>query len=83
MSKVAVWHGTPSELRELTLAVQHHCECGTEWGIACVPCPAHAMLVGDQRALDGLLWARRVAPRLVAEEQLTPGVGTPAGSATR
>jgi hypothetical protein len=83
MSKVAVWHGSESELRDLTRAVQHHCECGSEWGMACVPCPAHAMLAQDQRALDGLLWARRVAQRLIAEEQLTAGVGTPAGSGSQ
>ena len=31
-------------------------------------CPPHAMLLTDQRASDGLLFARRIADRLRAEE---------------
>jgi len=34
--------------------------------------PAHLMLAQDQRALNGLLFARRMATRLQDEEWLTP-----------
>jgi hypothetical protein len=31
-------------------------------------CAGHHMLARDQRAVDGLLFMRRMAPRLLAEE---------------
>lgn len=68
MANAAVWHGTDEELAELEKAVQHHCECGSEWGMARVACPPHAMLEQDQAALDGLLRARRISAHLIAKE---------------
>jgi hypothetical protein len=35
-------------------------------------CPAHLMLTLDQRAVDGLLFMRRMAERLVIEEFALP-----------
>ena len=66
------FHGTPREQRDLLRAVSRHCTCevgpmGTSVGC----CPAHRMLVEDQRAVNGLLFGRRLAARLRREEWLT------------
>jgi hypothetical protein len=54
---------------ELIAAVQHNCDCSYDgpdgWLSAC---SGHLMLARDQRALDGLLWYRRLVTRLLAEE---------------
>jgi hypothetical protein len=39
-------------------------------GMRLTSCPSHRMLVEDQRALDGLLFARRIAAQLRDEEWL-------------
>ncbi len=71
----AVWHGTLREQLDLIAAVEHHCQCGHRGPERSHdPCSAHAMLANDQRALDGLLWNRRLANRLLAEEGISaPG----------
>ena len=63
-----VWHGTRQESLELLHAVRQHCTCEVEAGVMVTTCPAHAMLADDQRAVDGLLFMRRMAERLLAEE---------------
>jgi hypothetical protein len=64
-----LWHGTQSEALELLQALSRHCSCVvTTEGIRLSTCVPHEMLVSDQRAIDGLLFARRIAPRLRAEE---------------
>ena len=67
MTKV-VWHGTQRECLELLYAVQRHCKCRVQNDRRRGACAAHAMLAHDQRAVDGLLFMRRLAQRLLAEE---------------
>jgi hypothetical protein len=70
----AVWNGTIREQLDLMAAVQHNCDWGYDaldgWVIGCA---GHMMLARDQRALDGLLWNRRLFKQLLTEE----GIDTP------
>jgi len=60
---LAEFRGTHSERRELEAALERHCTCGYP------RCAVHEMIVGDQRSLDGLLFARRMLrPILLAGE---------------
>jgi hypothetical protein len=64
------WHGTGLETESLLQAVAHNCGC--EFGLTGIQmstCGAHQMLVEDQRALNGLLFGRYLAPRLLREEK--------------
>lgn len=70
-----VWHGTEAELLALVGAIQRNCVCRrlgaaepVEW------CASHRVLFAEQRAMDGLLFARHIASTLRAEEF---GAGTP------
>ncbi|HEV8638515.1 MAG TPA: hypothetical protein VG370_30245 [Chloroflexota bacterium] len=67
MNAGVVWHGTDQEARELSEAIGRNCGCETADGVF-FRCAAHRMLYGDQRAIDGLLFARRIADRLLQEE---------------
>jgi hypothetical protein len=63
------WHGTCLETESLLEAVAHNCTC--EFGVAGIQmstCSAHQMLADDRRALNGLLFARFLAPHLFREE---------------
>jgi hypothetical protein len=62
-----VWHGSERALIELTRSITHHCTCPPRPAGPAI-CGAHRLLL-DQRALDGLLFARRLLPRLRAEER--------------
>jgi hypothetical protein len=63
------WHGTRSEGLELVEVLGHHCSCAfTEHGLRVSVCSPHQMLCSDQRAIDGLLFSRRIAARLRSEE---------------
>jgi hypothetical protein len=69
MSTQVSWHGTPQESLALLDAITRNCTC--EFGVMGVRlsvCSAHRMLTEDQRALDGLLFAHRMADRLRYEE---------------
>jgi hypothetical protein len=67
----AIWHGTFKERRELSNAMRHNCACEFgRMGVRFSTCAGHHMLNEDQRALDGLLFARRIAGRLRHEEGL-------------
>jgi hypothetical protein len=77
MRRQAIWHGTPEECSALLRAI--NCFCAGEGREGDFrthgslrerlgACAAHSLLL-DQRALDGLLWMRRMAPRLVREER--------------
>ncbi len=67
----ASWQGTPREYLDLTRALNRNCGCDWEFqGTRAAACPAHRMLADDQRALNGLLFARRIATRLRSEEWL-------------
>lgn len=63
-----VWHGTREESLELLHAVRQHCTCQVEAGRMATTCAAHVMLARNQRAVDGLLFMRRMAERLLTEE---------------
>jgi len=67
-----IFPGTPRERRDLAAAVAHNCACFAD-GQRAVRCAAHTMAMGetpaDRRALEGLLYVRRVLlPRLRAQE---------------
>jgi hypothetical protein len=62
------WNGTTDEALVLLHALREHCDCRVEHGRTVAPCGGHTMLARDQRAVDGLLFMRRMAGRLLAEE---------------
>jgi hypothetical protein len=68
MARRITWNGTTDEAIALLHALREHCACEVEAGRTVSPCAAHSMLVQDQRAVDGLLFMRRMAARLLAEE---------------
>ena len=74
MAQRTFWNGTPDEALALLQAVRAHCACRVEGGRTVAACASHAMLASDQRAVDGLLFMRRMAPRLLAEEFEMTGV---------
>ena len=64
-----VWHGSLIEQLDLLAAVEHNCDCRYDVMEQRVSvCASHTMLAGDQRALNGLLWNRRLVQRLRVEE---------------
>ena len=69
MSTNIAWHGTHQDSLALIQAIARNCTCQFGlMGVRLVVCAPHEMLVGDQRALDGLLFARHMAARLRSEE---------------
>ena len=69
MATSVVWHGTQTEALELLQALARNCSCVvTAEGLRVSTCRPHEMLSTDQRAVDGLLFARRIAASLLAEE---------------
>ena len=63
------WHGTRTEGLELVQAFSRYCSCGfNAGGLRVSVCAPHEMLCSDQRAIDGLLFSRRIAARLRNEE---------------
>lgn len=69
MAAQVVWYGSQQESFDLVNAIARNCTC--EFGASgarLVTCAAHRMLVEDQRALNGLLFVRRMAERLNREE---------------
>jgi hypothetical protein len=68
MARQITWNGTTDEALALLHALRAHCECRMDRGRTLAPCASHAMLARDQRAVDGLLFMRRMAARLLAEE---------------
>ena len=69
MPSSVLWHGTQTEALELLQALSRNCSCVvTAEGVRLSTCAPHEMLSADQRAIDGLLFARRIADRLRAEE---------------
>ena len=68
MARRITWNGTTDEALALLAALSHHCECQTAPGRMVAVCASHSMLASNQRALDGLLFMRRMAGRLLAEE---------------
>ncbi|GAC1329437.1 MAG: hypothetical protein NVSMB2_28470 [Chloroflexota bacterium] len=68
MTRRTNWYGTNDEALALLQALNAHCECRVETGRTVAPCGGHHMLARDQRAVDGLLFMRRMAARLLVEE---------------
>jgi hypothetical protein len=68
MARLITWKGTTDEALALLHALREHCDCHVEQGRTVAPCAGHTMLARDQRAVDGLLFMRRMAARLLAEE---------------
>src|SRR4030081_1764668 len=76
------WRGTSTESQSLLDAVNRNCGCEFGWGMRRTWCAAHRMLVEAQRALDGLLFARRIAGRLRREEWMNTCEPLPTGVLT-
>ena len=68
MPRRITWNGTTDEALVLLHALREHCECRVDNGRTVAICASHTLLVRDQRAVDGLLFMRRMAARLLAEE---------------
>ena len=68
MARRITWNGTTDEALALLHALREHCECRVDQGRTVTPCASHSMLARDQRAVDGLLFMRRMVARLLAEE---------------
>lgn len=68
MAHRITWNGTTEEAVALLHALRAHCTCRVEAGRTVAPCAGHHMLARDQRAVDGVLFMRRIAPQLVTEE---------------
>jgi len=69
MATNVLWHGTQTEALELLQALSRNCSCVvTAEGVRLSTCVPHEMLSSDQRAVDGMLFARRIAARLRREE---------------
>ena len=77
MARRTTWNGTTDEALALLHALKAHCECRVEQGKVVASCGPHSMLAHDQRAVDGLLFMRRMAVRLLAEEFELAEVGEP------
>src|SRR5260221_11982128 len=72
MTAQVVWHGTQQESFSLVNAIARNCTCELGlMGVRLATCAPHRMLTEDQRALNGLLFARRMAERLIREEWST------------
>ena len=79
MAQCITWNGTTDEALALLHALREHCTCSVVDGRTVASCAGHHMLVRDQRAVDGLLFMRRMAERLLTEEfALTDSVKLPA-----
>lgn len=73
MATSVLWHGTQTEALELLQALSRNCSCVvTAEGVRLSTCAPHEMLSTNQRAIDGLLFARRIAARLRSEEFSRP-----------
>jgi hypothetical protein len=60
------WNGDREESLALANAIARNCTCHfDDMGALLSTCPPHRMLTEDQRALNGLLFGRRIAERLV------------------
>ncbi len=69
------WHGTEEEIHLLFNALSRNCACGVGPDGTRQFCGPHLMLLEDQRALDGLLFARRTRARWIAQELQAEGRG--------
>jgi hypothetical protein len=78
MAMQVVWHGTQQESFDLVNAIARNCTCEFGlMGVRLATCAPHRMLTEDQRALNGLLFARRMQERLHREEFSRAKSGAP------
>jgi hypothetical protein len=77
MPRRITWNGTTDEALALLQALRANCECSIDEGRTVAACASHRMLARDQRAVDGLLFMRRIAERLLAEEFGVPVLDRP------
>lgn len=68
MSLQTVFHGTKAESAALVQAIGRNCGCQVDGRIIRQQCGPHKMLIDDQRALDGLIFMRRMAQSLKRQE---------------
>jgi hypothetical protein len=68
MTTETVWNGTREEADKLCDILKRNCACGSAQTNSKQHCAPHAMMLSDQRALDGLLFARHIAEQLLQEE---------------
>jgi hypothetical protein len=62
VADLVIWHGTADDVLALSLAIDHNCDCA-----APRVCAAHRAML-DQRFLNGVLFGKHLAKRLLAEE---------------
>lgn len=67
MPSSTTWPGTDVEIVALLGAADRHCTCRYRRDRLVGACPAHEML-SHPRIVHGLVFARRIADRLLAEE---------------
>ncbi len=73
MAEQIIFGGTQAEKFALLDAINRNCLCELNiMGSRLRTCAAHRMLIEDQRALDGLLFARHIADELLLQEFLLP-----------
>jgi hypothetical protein len=64
-----VWYGTQVESETLVRAIANNCTCEfNASGARRSTCAPHLMLTSDQRALNGLLFVRRIRDQVQREE---------------
>jgi hypothetical protein len=67
--RLSIWHGTAEQAADLLSAVERHCACRIDpCGVRRTCCGAHRLLFEDQRALNGLVFARTQVDRWRHEE---------------
>jgi hypothetical protein len=81
MPRRITWNGTTDVALALLQALRANCECRIHAGRTVTACASHRMLARDQRAVDGLLFMRRIAGRLLAEEFGVPVPNAPIADA--
>jgi hypothetical protein len=64
-----IWNGTDEERGELLDALARHCACVYDTcGARTHTCSPHTAFITSQRFLDGLVFVRRIASQILAEE---------------
>lgn len=65
----ARWNGDQAEGMALADASNHNCTCKYDGdGFQSSTCGVHLAIKQNQRFLDGILWGRHIAQRLLCEE---------------
>jgi len=71
VASLTIWHGDAAAALALQVAVEHNCTCHVDSSGVTVPgnCGAHQAML-SQRFVDGILFGRYLAERLLIEEFL-------------